>query len=138
MTLAEYITKFTSLLHYVPYLRDEKAKVQWFLSSLLTHMNKQIEFMNPRTMDEEIRKERMCYQQSKAKGELGKNWQSKKEYKRNSNLGKSTTNNFKNAARSSMSKQFGINHQRIGWPVEDKPIEASSKLDQGQNQKPPL
>ena len=27
MTIDEYITKFTSLLHYVPYLRDEKAKV---------------------------------------------------------------------------------------------------------------
>ena len=27
MTMDEYITKFTSLLRYVPYLREEKAKV---------------------------------------------------------------------------------------------------------------
>ena len=38
MTMDEYITKFTSLLRYVPYLKDEKAKVQQFLSSLLNHM----------------------------------------------------------------------------------------------------
>ena len=38
MTMDEYITKFTSLLRYVPYLRDEKAKVQRFLSSFPTHM----------------------------------------------------------------------------------------------------
>ena len=54
LMIDEYITKFTSLLGYVPYLRDEKAKVQRFLSSLLTHMKEQIEFMNTRTMDEEI------------------------------------------------------------------------------------
>ena len=62
MTMDEYITKFTSLLRYVPYLRDEKAKVQRFLSSLPTHMKERIEFINSRTMDEEIRKPRMCYQ----------------------------------------------------------------------------
>ena len=54
MTMHEYITKFTSLLLYVPYLREEKAKVQRFLSSLPTHMKERIEFVNPRTMDEAI------------------------------------------------------------------------------------
>lgn len=43
MTMDEYITKFTSLLRYVPYLQEEKAKVQRFLSSLPTHMK---EWMN--------------------------------------------------------------------------------------------
>ena len=74
MTMDEYITKFTFLLRYVPYLREEKAKVQRFLSSLPTHMKERIEFVNSRTMDEAIRKARMCYQQSKAKGEVGKIW----------------------------------------------------------------
>ena len=64
-------------------------------------------------MGEAIHKERMCYHQSKAKGELGKSWQSKKEHKGNSNFKKNRTNNFKNAAKSSVRKQFGRNHQRI-------------------------
>lgn len=138
LMMEEYITKFTSLLCYVPYLRDEKAKFHRFLRILLTHMKEGIKFMNTRTMDEAIRKERMCYQQYKAKGELGKGWQSKKEHKGSSNFQKNRTSNFKNVANSLVSKQFGKNHQRIWWPMEDKPTEASNNLDQAQNQKPPL
>ena len=61
MTMDDYVTKFTSLLRYVPYLREEKAKVQRFLSSLPTHVRERIEFVNPQTMDEAICKARMCY-----------------------------------------------------------------------------
>ena len=75
----EFITKFTSLLRYVPYLCDEKEKVQRFFRSLPIHMKERIEFVNPKTMDEVIRKEHMCYQQSKAKGETRKRWPPKKE-----------------------------------------------------------
>ena len=74
LTMDDYITKFTSLLHYVPYLRDEKAKVQRFLSSLPAHMKERIEFVNPKTMDEAIRKARLCYQQAKNKVDQGKGW----------------------------------------------------------------
>ena len=62
MTMDEFITKFTSLLRNVPYLRDEKAKFQRFLSSLPTHMKQRIEFVNPKTMEEMILKAGMCYQ----------------------------------------------------------------------------
>ena len=61
MTMDNYVTKFTSLLRYVPYLREEKAKVQRFLSSLPSHMRERIDFVNPQTMDEAIQKARMCY-----------------------------------------------------------------------------
>lgn len=33
-TMGEFITHFTSLLHYVPYIKEQKAKVQRFVSSL--------------------------------------------------------------------------------------------------------
>ena len=56
MTIDDFVTKFTSLLRYVPYLREEKAKVQRFLSSLPAHMRERIEFVNPQTMDQAIRK----------------------------------------------------------------------------------
>ena len=98
MTMDEYITKFTSLLRYVPYVREEKAKVQMFLSTFPTHMKERIEFVNPRTMDEEIRKERMCYQQSKEKGEVGKIWQPRKGQKNSSKFKGARSNNLKNSA----------------------------------------
>lgn len=75
----EFITKFTSLLRYVPYIREEKAKVQRFVNSLHLVMREMIEFDNPKTIDEVIRKAMICYQQSKQKGEiLGKRCSDKK------------------------------------------------------------
>ena len=52
----DFITKFTSLLRYVLYLMDENVKLHQFLSSLTAHMKERIKFVNPRTMDEVIRK----------------------------------------------------------------------------------
>eukprot|EP00253_Pinus_taeda_P027426 PITA_27426 len=81
-TMDEFITCFTSLLRYVPYIREEKAKVQRFVSSLPPYMRERIEFDNPKSMDEVIRKARICYQQSKQKGEaVGRKWNEKKGFK---------------------------------------------------------
>lgn len=78
----EFITHFTSLLRYVPYIRADKAKVQRFVSSRPASMRERIEFDNPKTMDEAIRKGRICYQQGKQKGEpLGKKWLDKRSSK---------------------------------------------------------
>eukprot|EP00253_Pinus_taeda_P032966 PITA_32966 len=67
-TMDEFITHFTSLLRYVPYIREEKAKVQQFVSSLPPYMRERIEFDNPKSMDEVIRKARICYRQRAGKG----------------------------------------------------------------------
>eukprot|EP00253_Pinus_taeda_P013893 PITA_13893 len=81
-TMDEFITRFTSLLRYVPYIREEKAKVQRFVSNLPPYMRERIEFDNPKSMDEVIRKVRIYYQQSKQKGEAaGRKWNEKKSFK---------------------------------------------------------
>jgi len=78
-TIDEFIARFTSLLRYVPYIREEKAKVKIFVSSLPLYIRERIEFDNPRTMDEAIRKARICYQQNKQKGEApNKRWNEKR------------------------------------------------------------
>eukprot|EP00253_Pinus_taeda_P018204 PITA_18204 len=78
----EFITRFTSLLCYVPYIREEKAKVQRFVSSLPAYMRERIEFDNPKSMDEVIRKARICYQQGKQKGETpNRKWNEKRNFK---------------------------------------------------------
>eukprot|EP00253_Pinus_taeda_P023048 PITA_23048 len=81
-TMDEFITRFTSLLRYVPYIREEKEKVQRFVSSLPPYMRERIEFDNPKSMDEAIHKARICYQQSKQKGETaGRKWNDKNGFK---------------------------------------------------------
>lgn len=74
----EFITKFTSPLKYVPYIREEKAKVQRFNNSFPAYMKARLEFDNPKMMDKSIWKGRICNQQMKLKGDNTKNWGTKK------------------------------------------------------------
>ena len=64
-TMDEYANKFLELLRYVRYIRDEKVKVQHFLSGLPQYYNDRIEFYEPRTLEKAIRKDKYCYEKSK-------------------------------------------------------------------------
>lgn len=57
----EYMTKFLELLRYVPYLKDEKTKVQSFMSGLPLAFKYRIEYDEPRSLEEVIRKLEHCY-----------------------------------------------------------------------------
>jgi len=54
LTIYEYVKRFTSLLRYVPYMQEEKAKIQHFISSLPNFMKEKLEFDYPRTMDDVV------------------------------------------------------------------------------------
>jgi len=69
MTYAEYTTKILEILRYVPYLTNEKAKVQRFFSGFPLTFRDQIEYDGPRSLDEIIRKLKHCYEKSKHKNE---------------------------------------------------------------------
>jgi len=56
----EYVKRFTSLLRYVPYMQEEKTKIQWFISILPNFMKEKLEFDYPRTMDDVVRKAHIC------------------------------------------------------------------------------
>ena len=47
----EYANKFLELLRYVWYIKDEKVKVQQFLSGLPQSYKYKIEFYEPRTLE---------------------------------------------------------------------------------------
>lgn len=47
MTNEEYTTRFLELLRYVPYLKDKKTKIQWFIIGLPLSFKDQIEFDEP-------------------------------------------------------------------------------------------
>lgn len=93
-------------------------------------MRERIEFDNPKTMDEAIRKARICYQQNKQKGESsGKRWADKKNIR--------TTMGVK-GARGSFSKGFSKgpsnrnqsrNQLRLKPPNDSKYSEQSGKVD---------
>ena len=75
--MEEYANTFLELLRYVIYIKYEKVKIQCFLSGLPQSYKYQIEFYEPKTLEEAIRKAKYFYNQSKSKTNYQKVWKNK-------------------------------------------------------------
>ena len=64
--MEEYENKFLELARYVKYIRDDKVKTQHFLSGIPRSYKDRIEFDEPRTLEEAIRKDKYCYDKKKS------------------------------------------------------------------------
>eukprot|EP00253_Pinus_taeda_P031475 PITA_31475 len=138
-TIDEFVTKFTSLLRYVPYSREEKAKVQRFVSSLPLTMRERIEFDNPKTMDEAIRKARLCYQQNKSKGENpGKRWTDKRGSKIPTGSKGARSNFQKEFSKGTSTKNPTRTQSRFKPPTDSKYSEQQVRLDPEGAARPPV
>ena len=81
LTMEEHANKFLKLLRYARYIRDDKVKIQRFLSGLPQSYKDRIEFDEPRILEEAIRKEKYFYDQNKGKPDIHKAWKDKKNKK---------------------------------------------------------
>ena len=100
MAMKELDSKFLSLLHYVPYIIDEKQKIKHFLNCLLLMFKERIEYDNPKTLEEAMRKSNFCYDQNKNKKENVPNWKTKRrdnfdKINKNTKFYKNSGNNYK-------------------------------------------
>ena len=80
-TMEEYVNRFLELLRYVRYIKDEKVKIQRFLSGFPQSYKDRIEFYEPRTLEEGIRKAKYWYEKRKGKPGYHKTWKDKKNEK---------------------------------------------------------
>eukprot|EP00253_Pinus_taeda_P011015 PITA_11015 len=129
-TMDEFINRFASLLRYVPYLKEEKAKVQRSVSSLPMYMRERIEFDNPRTMDEAIRKARIYYQQSKQKGDSSnRKWNEKKNNKAVGNNKGSRSGEIKGSSKGQNSRAAPRSAFRSKSIGEARMSEQPAKMD---------
>ena len=62
MTMEAFINKFLDLLHYVPYIKDERVKIQLFLGCLPPNFRERIEFDMPKNLGTTLHKTRLCYE----------------------------------------------------------------------------
>jgi len=69
MTDEEYTNRLLDLRRYVPYLTEEKAKIQRFMSGLSIALKDRIEFDESKSLKETIQKLRHFYEKSKHKFE---------------------------------------------------------------------
>jgi hypothetical protein len=62
MTMDEYEKRFFELLKYVDFIKDEKVKIQRLLSGLPSFYDETIQYDNPRTLEEAIRRTKHLYE----------------------------------------------------------------------------
>ena len=94
--MEEYANKFLELLRYVRYIKYDKIKIQCFFSGLPQSYKDQIEFYEPRTLEEAIRKDKYFYEQRKRKPDYQKAWKNKMNENSNHRKRGFKTPNFQN------------------------------------------
>lgn len=77
-------------------------------------------FDKPKTMDEVIRKERVCYQKNKQKGEGGKKWNEKRGGKFSSNNNKVNKFMINKPPRGQINRSMNRNQNRFKFSNETK------------------
>jgi hypothetical protein len=65
------------LLRYLPYHKDEKVRIQCFLSGIPQSYQDKIEFDIPNMLEDTIWKVKCCYDESKHKNGSSKDWKGK-------------------------------------------------------------
>ena len=60
--MEEYANNFLELLRYVKYIKDDKVKIQRFLSGIPYSYKDKIEFDEPRNLEEAIRMGKYFYE----------------------------------------------------------------------------
>ena len=94
--MEEYANKFLELLRYVRYIKDEKVKIQHFLSGFPYSYKDRIEFYEPRNLEEEIRKAKYYYEKIKGKHDYHKTWKDKNNEKYDQRKKGFKPSNFRN------------------------------------------
>jgi hypothetical protein len=82
MTMDEYENKFFDLLKYVGLIKVEKVKIQRFLSGLPSFYSDNIQYDNPKTLKESIRRAKHIYEQSRGRLVFQRAWNDKMKGKK--------------------------------------------------------
>jgi hypothetical protein len=67
MKIDEYEKIFFELLEYVDFIKDYKVKIQRFFSGLPSFYIDKIQYDNPRTLEEVIKREKHLYEHNKGR-----------------------------------------------------------------------
>jgi hypothetical protein len=79
MEMDEYERKLLEFFRHVGFIKDEKFKIQIFMSGLPSFYNDNINFNESKTLEEAIRREKYLYEKNKGRPILQKAWDDKKK-----------------------------------------------------------
>jgi hypothetical protein len=74
MTIDEYERIFLELLKYVSFIKDETIKIQIHLSGFPSFISDKIQYDDPKTLEEAIRRAKCLYDHKKGKPFFHKAW----------------------------------------------------------------
>jgi hypothetical protein len=97
MTIDEYERSFLELLKYVPFIKDEAVKIQRYLSGLPPSIGDKIQYDDPKTMEETIRRAKCLYEQQREKPIFQKAWDNQKRFKKEQRQKGSKPSFFRNS-----------------------------------------
>ena len=80
MTIDEYEQIFLEFLKYVPFIKDKIVKIQRYMSVLPPSISDKIQYDDPKTMEETIRREKCLYEHKREKHTFRKAWEDKKKF----------------------------------------------------------
>ena len=81
MTIDEYERRFLELLKYVSFIKDETFKIQRYLSGFPQFISDKIQYDDPKTLEETIRRAKCLYDQKKARPTFQKAWEDNKKFR---------------------------------------------------------
>jgi hypothetical protein len=81
MTIDEYEQRFLELMKYVPFIKDKNLKIHRYLSGLPPSIGEKIQYDDPKTMEETIKREKCLYEKQKENPTFQKAWEDKKKFK---------------------------------------------------------
>jgi hypothetical protein len=81
MTIDEYERKCLELLKYVSFIKDETVKIQRYLSGLPSFISDKIQYDDPKTLEETIRRDKCLYNHQKSRPNFQKDWEEKNKFK---------------------------------------------------------
>jgi hypothetical protein len=111
--LEDLIIKFMELLIFFPYIKDEKVKVQRFIIYLPYSYKDRIKFDNPKTLNEVLEKEMICYDQYKQQSDNPKAWREKKQDKLNQRKNGFNPSPFQNMTKGYQEQNFHRNTPQV-------------------------
>ena len=72
--MEEHVYKFMELLRYMDYIKDERVKIQSFLSGLPSYYKELIKFVDPQMLESSIQMAMHCYEKEKEKIKVWQAW----------------------------------------------------------------
>jgi hypothetical protein len=80
MAIDEYERRLLELLKYVSFIKDETMNIQRYLSGIPSFISDKIQYDDPKTLEETIRREKCLYDQKKGKPTFQKAWEEKNKF----------------------------------------------------------